>query len=341
MDSPSLPIRTVDGGRPEGEMNLDITNLNNLVVCAESAETITWGGQRALALANGLVVVRDLAASDARIEVSIGAEGPAYPGIAFRVADRANYELGYAQPHTSGQWDAIQYDPVFHGSNTWQLYHGPAYQKDAVVPTDRWFTLRVDVKGDQAAFTVDDQPPLVVPCLMHPEGARAIGLWTFRPACFRDLRVTDHPVLPDVVPEDSHPPAGLVDAWFIEGFGRAGCEANGVLNLNRRLPVGAGEAVLTRQFETTSPETIIFSFGFSDELTLQLDGQTLFEGQQTFTDMNTYESRGYVDPDQHTLSRRVTPGLHTLTARLKVSEYFGWGMILGLQEQHSTLLPIV
>jgi len=47
--------------------------------------------------------------------VLIGADEPAYPGIAFRVADVLNFELAYAVPHVSGQWDALQYDPVFHG----------------------------------------------------------------------------------------------------------------------------------------------------------------------------------------------------------------------------------
>jgi len=75
--------------------------------------------------------------------VEIFAEAPCYPGIAFRVKDPGDLELAYVVPHASGQWDAIQYDPVFNGSNTWQVYHGPPYQAAATVPTGEWLTLRV------------------------------------------------------------------------------------------------------------------------------------------------------------------------------------------------------
>ncbi len=128
----------------------DLTHLDELDVHASAAEVVAWNGRRALRLTNGLVMMPGLEVADGSVEVQIGAEGPAYPGIAFRIGDTLNYELAYAQPHTSGLWDALQYDPVFHGSNTWQLYHGRAYQKRVVVPTGEWFGLRVDVKGDQA-----------------------------------------------------------------------------------------------------------------------------------------------------------------------------------------------
>jgi hypothetical protein len=321
-------------------MEYSLTNLSDLDLLAAEAEVVTWQGHEALKLVNGLAMIRDLVLSDACIEVAIGAEGVAYPGVAFRAADRANYELGYAQPHTSDLWDAIQYDPVFHRSNTWQLYHGPAYQKAATVPTGQWFTLRVDVKGDRAAFAIDGQPALVVPGLMHGQAAGRVGLWTFRPAYFRDLRVTECIELLEEAVEPPTKPAGLVDAWLIEDFGRVTCEPNGVLNLNRYLPASVGEVVLLRQFETSLRDVISLSFGFSDELHLQLDGQTLFEGKQTFANLGTYESRGYVEPDQHTVSQTVAPGVHTLSARLKVAEPFGWGLVARFEGQNSEMLPV-
>jgi hypothetical protein len=100
-------------------------------------------------LENGLALIPGRRTTDASIEVLIGADGPAYPGVAFRVADVLNFELAYASPHVSGEWDALQYDPVFHGSNTWQVYHGPGYQRATQVPTGRWFRLKVDFYGDR------------------------------------------------------------------------------------------------------------------------------------------------------------------------------------------------
>jgi hypothetical protein len=102
-----------------------------------SAVMVNWQGRKALRLSGegpSLLLHPDLSLPQGRIEVDAGAEGTAFPGIAFRAADTQNYELAYAQPHTSGKWDALQYDPVFHGSNTWQLHFGDGAYKSAQVP---------------------------------------------------------------------------------------------------------------------------------------------------------------------------------------------------------------
>jgi hypothetical protein len=90
----------------------DLSEMRDLFLCHGEAEPTEWQGRRALKL-NGLVIIPDLALTEGHLEVQIGADGAAYSGIAYRVADKLNYELAYAQPHTSNQWDALQYDPVF------------------------------------------------------------------------------------------------------------------------------------------------------------------------------------------------------------------------------------
>jgi hypothetical protein len=318
----------------------DLTDPTRLDIHAAEAEAVTWGDRPALRLVNGLVMVPDLELADATFEVRIAAEGSAYPGIAFRIADRANYELGYAQPHTSGQWDAIQYDPVFHGSNTWQVYHGPAFQKRATVPTGAWFTLHVDVQGERAAFTVDGQPPLIVDPLAHTPRRGLVGLWTYLPAFFSDFRVAPCESFPAGTAESADSPAGAVDVWFLEGFGRVACEPHGILNLNRYVPLALGEARLTRPFEMLAEDAVELVFGFSDDLTLRVDDQVVFQGQRTFTGMQDYAGRGYVEPDAHRLRPTLPPGLHMLSAVLKTTEGFGWGLSLSLRGDHVRLLPV-
>ena len=113
-------------------------------------ELVSWQGREALRLSGQgacLALLPELCLAQGRIEVDIAAEGMAYPGIVFRASDTHNYELAYAQPHTSGKWDALQYDPVFHGSNTWQLYHGPGAHQVAQVPLNDWFRLSVEFRG--------------------------------------------------------------------------------------------------------------------------------------------------------------------------------------------------
>jgi hypothetical protein len=316
----------------------DIADPQTLAVHASEAETLTWQGRRSLRLVDGLALVPDLEVPDASIEVWIGAEGPCYPGLAFRVQDRANFELVYGVPHCTGLWDAVQYDPVFHGSNTWQLYHGPAYQQMAMVPTGEWFRLRVDVEGERALFAVGDQPPLVVGRLARGQREGMVGAWTFRPAYFSDLRISKCRGLPQMAWQSPASPEGQIDEWFVEGFGVVQCEPGGFLNLNRYFPISVEEVTLTRQLEAVSETELQLSLGFSDELSLDLDGEMLFEGINTFAGFGSYEERGYVHGEHHSVTRKISPGVHRLTARLKVTEFFGWGLVVTLKGRGVSLL---
>jgi hypothetical protein len=317
-----------------------LTNPLDLEIHAAQAEVITWRGREALRLEDGLALVPNHRVADASLAVQIGADEPAYPGIAFRVADALNFELAYAVPHVSGQWDALQYDPVFHGSNTWQVYHGPSYQGATQVPTGRWFRLKVDFCGARAAVSVDGQPPLVVERLAHPTATGLFGLWTYRPAYFCDLRVSTGDGLD--IPQGEMPSAaeGTVEAWFVEGYGVVTCEPNGVLNLNRYLPTSLGEVRLTRRFETPEGGAVTFKFGFSDALSLELDGQVVFSGENTFKGFEDRAARGYAELGMQSLRQVLSPGTHCLAAALQVSEPFGWGLALAVYGEGLHWLPV-
>lgn len=314
-------------------------NLLDLDVHAAQAEAVTWQGREGLRLEDGLALVPDCRLADASIEVLIGVEGPAYPGVAFRVTDILNYELAYAVPHVSGQWDALQYDPVFHGSNTWQVHHGPSYQGAAEVPTGRWFRLRVDFCGSRAAISVDGQAPLVVERLAHPATAGLCGLWTYRPAYFCDLRAS--PCDGQGIPRGEVPRAapGTVEAWFVEGYGVVACEPHGVLNLNRYLPASVGQVRLVRRFEIGAQGAVTFECGFSDALSLELDGQAILSGEHTFKGFADRVARGYAEAGRQSIRQMVAAGRHCLTAVLGVSEGFGWGLTLAAHGEGLYWLP--
>ena len=316
--------------------------LDQMIIKADRSETVTWQGCEALRLENGLALLPDRTVADVSIQVMIGTDGPAYSGIAFRIADTLNYELAYTQPHTSGQWDAIQYDPVWHGRNTWQIYCGPCYQRAAQVPTGQWFRLKVDVCGQRAAISVDDQPPLVVEHLAHWPAAGLVGLWTYRPAYFCDLRVSACDGLNVPSGEMPTPSRDAVTAWFAEGYGVMTCEPNGTLNLNRCVPVSVDSVRLIRRFEIVEAGEITFKLGFSDALSLDLDGQKIFEGENTFTGFADRAARGYIEQTTslaRRLAYRVEAGAHCLTADLRATEGFGWGLALDAHAAGLRLLP--
>ena len=316
-----------------------LIGLHDLEIRAAQAEIVTWQGREALRLENGLALAPEGGVKDASVEVLVGTDGPAYPGVVFRLTDVLNFELAYAVPHVSGQWDALQYDPVFHGSNTWQLYHGPGYQREAQVPTGRWFRLRVDYCGTQAMVSVDGQPPLVVGQLAHSLAAGRVGLWTFRPAYFCDLRISVCEGLG--IPDAEVPPVaeGVVETWFVEDYGVVACEPNGALNLSRHLPRSMQKARLVRRFETSAEGEIALEFGFSDVLSLELDGEVVYTGENTFAGFADRAARGYVELGTASVRRVLASGSHHLVAELEMGEGFGWGLVLAARGEGLRWLP--
>lgn len=309
---------------------IDLSDLTILDIHAESAEPVTWNGRRALKLQNGLALLRDRHLAEGSIELDLGVEsGPAYPGLAFHAADASNYETIYCQPHTSGLWDALQYDPVFQGTNTWQIFNGPRFQAAATVPHGRWLTLRVEVRTGHAVARImgDDTAPLVVPALAHGPTAGRLGIWTYLPAFFGGMRIGPAPL--GTPPAWGPAPApGTVTEWWLEGHGRVTAEPNGTLNLNRYLRQAPDSvATLTHSFQTETGE-LTLAFGFSDEICIYIDGAEIFSGTNRFTGFADRSARGYVEPGAHRVPVRISPGCHELRVRLGAREPFGWGLVM-------------
>lgn len=345
----------------------DLSDLRWLEVRASAVASSTFKGRTGVRLDTGFVTVPTLDLESAVVEVEIAAPGPCYPGIAFRIAGETECDLAYVQPHASGQWDAIVYDPIFNGSNTWQLYHGPAFQKRASIPTKEWFDLRVEFAGEEASASVGSQPALLVPHLAHPARPGAIGIWTYRPAYFRNLRVFDNPGAGGRVSglrqlgesgsasggasespgHDATGAAGgvaglppsLVTEWLVRGFGVVKCEPHGILVLNRYFPVTRREVTLSRIFVLDHDAEVVVSFGFSDEASLALDGEVVFTGSNTFKGFADRASRGYAELGAHRVAHSLMAGKHELTVKLGNTEPFGWGLALSVEAEGLSLLP--
>ena len=290
-----------------------------------------WQGRRALKL-NGqgpsLLIIPDLKLSEGTIEVEVGGEGAAYAGLAFHLKDTLNYELAYIQPHTSGLWDALQYEPVMHGSNTWQLYYGSLYQQKIETPANIWHHLQIAFTKSSARIQVNDNPPLIVPQLACDQQTGLLGLWTYLPAYFRNLRITDDapiiPISPNMVEAS---PSNIITEWFLEGYGLVHTENSGILNLNRFISVPQNEIRLISEIEVLEEGSFIFDFGFSDHLRLQLDGEDIFSGEHLFHPGPVWENRGYVSLNQQ-IQHKLGKGVHRITAILEAKEYFGIGLMM-------------
>jgi hypothetical protein len=325
--------------KPKEFLYHKLDSLEGFEVKARTAEITELNGSPVLKL-DGMIVFSKQKFSDASIEVEILAQGACYPGIAFRIADDKNYELAYAVPHTSNQVDAIQYDPVFNMSNTWQLHNGEPYQKAAAVPTGEWFSLRIDITGHRAAIWVGDQSPLVIERLSHPPKPGTIGLWTFKPAFFRNLRITAPGEIGNLKGKSAQAPLGAINAWNLHGGGILKCDPTGILNLNRYMEPSKEAVKISRDFRLAASSKVVIGVGFSDILTLFIDGKEIFQGSHVFKGFGDIPSRGWVSPDYKKIELPLKAGSHKISAELKVTEPFGWGLIVTLNSQNLQLQPL-
>ncbi len=84
---------------------------------------------------------------------------------------------------------------------------------------------------------------------------------------------------------------------------------------------------------------LAFHIGFSDDISLQVDARVIFAGQNTWKDTPVWSDRGYASMDR-SVRINLSRGIHTVTALLKATEYFGYGMALRIEGSPYALLPV-
>lgn len=331
-------------------------------------------GRPSLRLKGGTAVVEgvDLLDGWVELDVSFSPERGFVGGI-WRVEDEENHELFYLRPHQSGNPDATQYTPVFHGVWGWQLYLAPRYAVPVEHRFGEWMRVRIVFAGHRAAIYVDDleTPVLVVDDLKREPAAGAVGLSAgdFAPAWFSRFAygegggpIPARPARPgEPAPEtlaESGP--GTIGAWRVsdafaesdlEGVLELGAgqldgrrwstlpaEPGGLVNLARvqGLASGRNTTFAAATLTSDSARTVALSLGFSDRVRAYLNGRLLFRGDYGYVtrDYRFLGSIGYFD----TLYLPLVEGDNELV--LAVSESFGgWGVQARLEEPDGVVVP--
>ena len=304
----------------------------------------------------GSAILADVEFSDGVIEVDIAVSGArSYPGIVFRKQSDTDLERFYVRPHRSnGAFsDALQYTPVFNGIAGWQLYSGPGFTNYVTMPSDEWVHLRLEVKGTQARVFVGegDDPDLVINELKHGISKGSIGLmgpkdgtafysnFTFR---------ADDGLKFDPAPEATVP-IGMMTDWELSGpikysqidiekspeqqgmtdltWQKVAGEESGLVDIARFLGRAPGEPDFVwarRNLHAENDETGKLEFGYSDYVSIFLNGQLLYLGNSAYRSRSP-EFAGVVGLND-TLFLPLKKGDNELL--LLVGESFGgWGFI--------------
>jgi len=326
-----------------------------------------WGGaERATAELAGRPAVRlsgpgllarphgvELLDGSLEADVAITA-GRSFRGLAWRVADEANYESFFVRPHQLGNPDAIQYTPVTNGLSSWQLYHGDGFWQPTRFPVDEWFTLRVEFADERVRAHVAGSVVLECTRLRHAFRTGGIAILVGGD----DLLVgalrwaegaQELPALPAEPPLD-----GAVTQWEVsEPFAehdlaaRLGgehrwtplvAEPSGLVNLARVATLGDGaDTVLARvAVHAAEARRVPLQLGFSDRAVVYLNGEPLYRGDDSYRsrDYRFLGSIGWFD----TVYLPLQAGPNELV--VAVSETFGgWGVQARFPDTAGLRLP--
>jgi sugar lactone lactonase YvrE len=261
----------------------------------------------------GFALLKDIEFENGVIEVDVAVDGTrSYPGIVFRVQSQRDYERIYIRPHRAGLYpDALQYTPVFNGIAGWQLYNGEGYTASVSFPADEWVYVRIEVAGNRArVFIADsDKPALVIDDLKHGLSKGSIGVFGPRnkTACFSNFRYRTDVDLEFDLPPPIETPPGMITEWQLSGtrgisqvdeeeypgvqelagigWHAATSEASGLLDVSRYFGRGGREpdCIFAKTTLTAErDETKKFVFGYSDRISIFLNGELLFLGSSLY-----------------------------------------------------------
>ena len=333
----------------------------------------TFLGRPALRMCNAEVVAKDVQFLDGTLEFDVAVSTRRnFPMVGLRRQGEGEYEEFYFRTHKSELPDAIQYVPAWQGVGGWQLYHGPGFTAKAVYPRDQWFPIRIVLSGTKAAVFVGDvaEPQLVVERLRREPQA---GGLEFSDSCppgsvpkgEHVAAISNVMLRPGYVPYDfskstmhENPPAtGVVPAWeisqaFVPEKGpvralpekvlrgkwqRVEAEPSGLVVVEKVVPLPKDverPAVLARLVvDSTADAVRRFDFGFSDEVTVFLNGQPLFSGDAHYSHDNPRQE-GLIGFWQGTLYLPLKKGRNELV--LSLAEVFGgWGVMGRFEESPS------
>jgi hypothetical protein len=287
-----------------------------------------------------------------------------FPMVGLRRQGVGEYEEFYFRTHKTELPDAIQYVPAWQGVGGWQLYHGPGFTAKATFPRNAWFPVKIVMSGTRAAVFVGDvaEPQLVVERLRREPKA---GGLEFADSCpTGSVPVGEHVAAisnvvlrPGHVPYDfsksttkeNEIPAGVIPAWevsetFVAEKGpvralpdnalrgkwqRIAAEPSGLVVFERHVKLSGKperESVLARlTVDSAEAGTRRFDFGYSDEVTVFLNGRPLFSGDSRYSHDNPRQE-GLIGFWQGQLYLPLQKGRNEII--LAVSEVFGgWGVM--------------
>jgi len=275
------------------------------------AKIVTHEGRQSIQLNNGAAELKDVQFQNGTISFDLSMEEKrGFAGVYFRWNDNSA-EYFYLRPHMSGNPDSNQYTPRFNGVAGWQLYHSPRFAAPTVYKFDQWLPVKLVIKDNKMDVYIDStEPVLHVDNLMGPKAAGSIriggGRQNFRFSNFKavadnsvttigkpapkaelaDNLIRNFSVASTAVLGTSVENEPMLDHTLLEGqvWQSLSVDEAGVVNLAQvsgRTP--EVNTLFVRKILTADTDkTIRFKYGFSDRVTVFLNGVAIAYGDDTY-----------------------------------------------------------
>ncbi len=263
----------------------------------------------------GRASLNEMEFTNGTIEFDLAVTGErTYPGVYFRVMPGGEYEQFYIRPHRIWYDDVLQYAPAHKGASCWQLFHGDGCTAGYKLPHEQWMHIRMEIMDDQARVYIDDapDPALYISNLDHGISTGGININTFNlgMSYFADFKVIQEDIQDMPAKRKADEPYGMLKDWEVseilsfadidyekyptdQGLDQltwtpVKAEASGLVNLSKIYPrtYRTGDAVFVKtNIHADESKVEQFSFGYSDIISIFINGQIYFTG------VSTYQSR--------------------------------------------------
>ena len=281
----------------------------------------------------GTAYLKDINIENGTIEVDVYSTGVRnFGGFMFHIQSFENYEWCWLRMHKTNGFveDAVQYAPTYNGTSCWQLYGGSNGIAPVYLPKNEWVRLKLDIYADTARLFVADMrtPVLIMDKLqidMQGGGIGLKGLWHdglyFSNFFYKkgnslnnhqqliDENIIDHWRLSakykiDKFSETQNYPDSILHAsnkWITPIV-----NPDGLVNISRYYEHKPGKtkscAILKTKLVSTQNKKVCLQFGYSDAVTIFLNGQPLYTGNSAYRSRNmayggwiSYNDKIYLD----------------------------------------------
>jgi len=349
-----MPILPIVISAQQNESDFTFIDFDNPQWDIEGAKVLQHMDRKALV---GSAMLKDIEFQNGVIKVDIftTTKKRSYPGVLFRFVSPTDYERVYIRPHRSIFYpDAIQYVPCFNGIDSWQLYNGDGYTSIAEIPSDTWFTLTIEVSGNQAKIYLADAstPSLIIRDLKHGNRKGAFGLSGImnNTAFFSNFRYKISNDVPANPIQEVEKVPGIIVDWELSkpfkvlesnpaeypgldpqkmSWQKVTAETTGLLDISRFI----SSDMMSNEPLLIYAKTIIhsdheqinkYSFGYSDIVHIYLNGKLLFSGDSTYRsrDLSFLGIVGLFDAVYLPLKKGDNELLFAVTEQMG-----GWGLI--------------